>query len=109
MEEGKIRRVSHGYHYFLVRPATACDVHRSAKRMMGIERICEVLVTEGEYGFVVKARATHGAHYTAARIGRVVGGGVSAVTGHYMYVRRTNTGRGRVRKSQLRPRASGSS
>ncbi len=56
MSKGEgIRRVSHGYHYFLVKQGTEGDVYSSARRIMRMERIREVVVIEGEYGFVVKA------------------------------------------------------
>ena len=49
----EIRRVSRGCHYFFVKPGNG-DAHKVAARLMAIEPVREVSITEGEYGFVVK-------------------------------------------------------
>ena len=99
MSKGEgIRRVSYGYHYFLVKPAATGDVHRSARRMMSIGHVREVVVTEGEYGFVVKADGGCKAKSTATRIHRVVRGEISSATGHYLYVKKIGSGQKLMRR-----------
>jgi len=44
-----------GFDYFFVKPSGNEDVQKAAKKLMGIKGIREVAVTEGDYGFVVKA------------------------------------------------------
>ena len=45
-----------GYSLFFVMPGKRNDVHESAKKLIGVERIKEVLITEGDCGFVVRGR-----------------------------------------------------
>ena len=43
------------YDYFFVKPSVKGNVHKTAKRLINIKGIREVSITEGDYGFVVKA------------------------------------------------------
>ena len=43
------------FEYFLVKPILNGDAHRSARRLAKIHGVREVALTEGEYGFIVKA------------------------------------------------------
>lgn len=53
---GKIKtNDSASFDYFFVKPSRKENVHKAAKRLIGIKGIREVSVTEGDYGFVVKA------------------------------------------------------
>jgi hypothetical protein len=71
-----IRRRNRGYNLFFVKPGRNADVHKTAKKLIEIERIKEVIITEGAYGFVVKADV----HYEESaldlkkEIAKVVGG-----------------------------------
>jgi hypothetical protein len=47
--------VNRGYHYFFVKPGRNGNLHKAAARLMGIRKVREVAITEGDYGFVVKA------------------------------------------------------
>ena len=42
-----------------MKPGGDGDVHKAAARLMAIEPVREVSITEGEYGFVVKANEIH--------------------------------------------------
>ncbi len=88
MNRSNIRRVSHGYHYFFVKPGRKTDVHTAATRLMGIREIREVAVTEGDYGFVVKAHnVDEGEKAVVREIARAVGGSSRRAVCHCRYVR----------------------
>ena len=40
---------------FFLRPKKALDVHAVARKLVSTKGVSEVLITEGEYGFIVKA------------------------------------------------------
>ena len=46
---------SASFDYFFVKPSRKGNVHKAAKKLIEIKGIREVSVTEGDYGFVVKA------------------------------------------------------
>lgn len=46
---------SGSFDYFFVKPSVKGNVHKAAKKLMDIKGIREVSITEGDYGFVVKA------------------------------------------------------
>ncbi len=75
------------YDYFFVRPAERKDVHRAARKLMDIEKVKEVAITEGLYGFVIKADLMHESpeDFVAKEIIGVAGGSVEKATchGHY--------------------------
>ena len=88
MNGNKIRRVSHGCHYFFVRPGRNGNVHRAAAKLMGIRKVKEVAVTEGDYGFVVKAHGLQEGEQAVAReITRAVGGNSKKAVCHCRYVK----------------------
>lgn len=83
-----IRRVSRGYHYFFVKPGCNRDVHKAAARLMAIEPVREVSITEGEYGFVVKANEIHeGEKDVLDRISRAAKGRSAKAVCHCQYVK----------------------
>jgi hypothetical protein len=51
----KITNDSASFDYFFVKPSVKGNVHKAAKKLIGIKGIREVSITEGDYGFVVKA------------------------------------------------------
>ena len=55
MVGNKIRKISRGYRYFFVKPRQNSDANKIAEMLMRIENVRDVSVTEGEYGFVVRA------------------------------------------------------
>lgn len=83
---GKIVRNTNGYSLFFVRPGMGRDAHRSAMRLMEMREVKEVLITEGECGFVVK---TDPISDNIVRLGklitRIVGGDASIATCHCQY------------------------
>ncbi len=51
----RITNASGSFDYFFVKPSRKGDVHKAARKLIGIKGIREVAITEGDYGFVVKA------------------------------------------------------
>ena len=41
--------------YFLIKPKIGRNVKHVAKKLVGLKNVREVVVTEGEYGFIVRA------------------------------------------------------
>lgn len=56
----KIKNHSSNYNYFFVRPIAKKNVHETARKLIGIAGIREVVITEGDYGFIVKADPLYG-------------------------------------------------
>ncbi len=54
-----IRREGQQYNLFFIRPKARTDVHRYAERLASMGNVTEVMVTEGECGFIVKAKGSH--------------------------------------------------
>ncbi len=84
-----IRNRSGSYDYFFVKPEGRRNVHETAQRLMRIGRIREVVITEGHYGFVVKANTLYGAMHDSLdkEIIDVVGGSFKKVLCHCQYVK----------------------
>ncbi len=55
MKGSKIAKGGASFDYFFVKPSVKGNVHRAARKLIGINGIREVSVMEGDYGFVVKA------------------------------------------------------
>ena len=55
----EIRKVSRGHHYFFVKPKQNGSIDKAVARLMKIDVVKEVSVTEGEYGFVVRTNRIH--------------------------------------------------
>ena len=55
----EVRRISRGYHYFFVKPKQNGSVDKAVARLMKIDVVKEVSVTEGEYDFVVRTNRIH--------------------------------------------------
>jgi len=70
---------------FFVMPGKGSDVHRSAKRLMGVDKIREVLITEGSCGFVVRAGPNIERQCLSKEISRIVGGSSRFATCYYQY------------------------
>ena len=47
------------YRFFLVKPNPLQDPKRTMQRLMKLKHVEEVHMTEGEYGYIVKARADY--------------------------------------------------
>ena len=50
----RIRNRCGGYSLFFIKPARGINLNDSAKELMNINTIKEVMITSGRYGFVVK-------------------------------------------------------
>ena len=70
---------------FFVMPAKCSDVHSSARKLIAIGRIKEVMITEGSYGFVVRAEAGVKCRQIGKEISKVVGGMTRVAICHYSY------------------------
>jgi hypothetical protein len=70
---------------FFVMPAKCSDVHKSAKKLIAIGKIKEVMITEGSYGFVVRTEAGAEPGRIGKDISRVVGGVSRIAVCHYLY------------------------
>jgi hypothetical protein len=80
--EKRTSNTSGGFDYFFIRPSRNGDAHTSARRLMSIKGIKEVSVTEGEYGFVVKAEISDAIH---KEIIGIVGGTLNKAVCHCQY------------------------
>ncbi|MHB1830581.1 MAG: hypothetical protein ACYCO0_04265 [Candidatus Micrarchaeaceae archaeon] len=71
---------------FFVKPDSGCNVLQAAKKLIGVREIKEVIITDGECGFVVK---TDPIIDNIDRLGkvitRIVGGSNIMAMGHYQY------------------------
>ncbi len=76
-----------GYNLFFVMPEGGRDVHKSAKKLIGIKRVREVLITEGDCGFVVKADPDTADGNLNKEISKAVGGSSRMVMCHCQYKR----------------------
>ena len=86
MGRKNIQRVSNGYHYFFVKPGDGMNADATARRIMEIGPVGEVLVTEGEYGFVVRASGSvQDGEALLARINRASRGTSRRVMCHCRY------------------------
>jgi len=81
----RIVKNTRGDSLFFVMPGTGSDAHKSAKRLMGMNKIREVLITEGSCGFVVRAGLNIEQQCLSREISRIVGGSSMIATCHYQY------------------------
>ncbi len=88
MGEGRIKRISYGCHYFFVKPGKNGDVHMHAKKLMSIEQVKEVVITEGEYGFIVKTHVLESHSDTVRKINTAVRGTSINIMCHCKYMKR---------------------
>jgi hypothetical protein len=51
-----IKRISKNYRLYLVKPKEKKDAHALAERIASIKSVDEVMLTEGEYGYLVKVK-----------------------------------------------------
>jgi hypothetical protein len=90
MGKRNLSKNSSGHLYFFVRPGEGRNVHRTATKLVGLANVRSVEITEGEFGFVLKAGRIDGARATrlARSISRTAGGGISTAVCHCRYERR---------------------
>ena len=55
----RVRISGHHYDLFFIKPKHKANAHAYAEKLALIKGVAEVLVTEGECGFIVKARNTN--------------------------------------------------
>jgi hypothetical protein len=86
----KIRNQSGNYDYFFVKPAAKENVHETARKLIKIGRIREVAITEGDYGFVVKAYPQYkeAADSLNAEIRKIAGGSSAKAACRCQYSKR---------------------
>ncbi|MEM3839282.1 MAG: hypothetical protein QXF01_01745 [Candidatus Micrarchaeaceae archaeon] len=83
-----IRRVSRGCHYFFVKPRLNGNAHMIAAKLLALEPIREVSITEGEYGFLVKADQIYESEKDIiVRISKVVKARPSMAVCHCSYIK----------------------
>lgn len=70
---------------FFVMPEKCSDVRTSARKLIAIARIKEVIVTEGSYGFVVRTEPGTESKRIGKEIYKVVGGMSKVAVCHYSY------------------------
>jgi hypothetical protein len=58
-----IKISGHHYDLFFIKPKSNANAHKYAKKLASMKNVAEVLVTEGECGFIVKARSGVAAAY----------------------------------------------
>jgi DNA-binding Lrp family transcriptional regulator len=83
-----VRRVAKGhYKFYLVHPTLNADADHVAERLMGIKNVEEVFVTDGDYGFIVKARFPKGNRQDDAfnYLSKNLGSNLGSVTSYYQY------------------------
>lgn len=85
-----MRNKIHSFSYHFVKPGGGKNVHNVAKRLMRIEKVREVVITEGEYGFIVKSEPLYDNDEDMVGIGiaKVVGGHSKKAMSHCIYSKR---------------------
>ncbi len=53
---GNIKRISKNYGLYLVKPKEKRDAHALAEKIALLSSVEEVILTEGEYGYLVKVK-----------------------------------------------------
>ena len=84
----KIRSCSGSYDYLFVKPGGNGDVHSTARKLMDIDMVREVAITEGEYGFVLKVKRAFGRQENIGKkITRVTRGSSEKVACYCQYIK----------------------
>ena len=83
-----VRRARNRLHrFYLIRPRENANIDELAERLISLKNVVEVLVTDGDYGFLVKTRfskekdISEAERYIQNNIDRKFG----TVTSHYQY------------------------
>ena len=86
---GKIRKDSMHKFYF-IKPKPNANAEELALRLVELKHVDGVFLTEGEYGFIVKARVSgiDGSENVADYISKNVGSRYGEVTSHFEYRKR---------------------
>lgn len=72
--QGRVRNANVSCSLFFVKPARSANAYLTARKLASISKVKEVLITEGEYGFVVRTAGAYGdADAVVKRISKVVG------------------------------------
>ena len=85
----KIRSSNVNCKYFFVKPVVKENVYKTAKKLMKLGRITEVAITEGDYGFMVKASPLNEKQIDplSRKIMEIVGGSADNVSCLCKYVK----------------------
>ena len=55
----QIRRTNNSSAFYFIEPESGSDANETAMKLMQVNGVREVHITEGAYGFIVKAKAEH--------------------------------------------------
>ena len=83
------RRASMFYRFYLIKPPRNANADKLAEELIGIRDVEEVFVTDGDYGFLVKARffsdrePDDACRYIESRLS----GSYGKITSHYQYTK----------------------
>ena len=81
------KKIAKLHRLFFVRPKENTNADELAERFAGFENVDEVLLTEGDYGFIVKARmdSLEESKELARCISEVSSGSCGTVVSYYKY------------------------
>lgn len=85
---GTVRRLDKDfYKFYLIHPPENADADHVAEQLINIKNVEEVFVTDGDYGFIVKARFFDGKEPDDAYnyIFKKLGSNFGRVTSYYQY------------------------
>lgn len=85
MNKKGIHRIANGYRYLFVKPNGEDNVRYTAEKLIGIKSVIEVVITEGHFGFAVKAEDN--AKATSDSINGPAHGTSRMVACYYHYVK----------------------
>ncbi|MGD0729435.1 MAG: hypothetical protein ABR981_05145 [Candidatus Micrarchaeaceae archaeon] len=80
------KHVKKNYRFYFVEPFENMDANNFARKLINIKDVEEVFVTEGDYGFVVKAKSSEDKQQdNICKCISRLGGSFGKVTSHYQY------------------------
>lgn len=85
-KNSKIRLTSNrSYKFYFVEPQENANTSNIAEKLINIKEVEEVFVTDGDYGFIVKAKYSDGKEDNAYKYLSRLGGNFGKVTSYYQY------------------------
>lgn len=75
------------YNFYLIEPPENADANHLAEQLITMKNVEEVLVTDGDYGFIVKTITSgkNGDNAVCNYISKRLGGNFGRATSHYQY------------------------
>lgn len=85
VKQGRMKEAMHKFYF--VRPRANANADELANRLIGLKSVEEVWLTDGDYGFVVKAKFFRGEEPkdVASYIARNIDSRFGRVIGYYQY------------------------